>query len=55
MKTGFDATDSNMENMITQTGTDLLNQMMIYAIKNACVYASTQCAYIHTYIHTCPS
>ena len=41
MKTGFDATDSNTENMITQTGTDLLNQMMIYAIKNACVYAKS--------------
>jgi hypothetical protein len=41
MKTGFDAYDNTLANTIKETGADLLNRLLIYAIENACVYAKS--------------
>jgi len=41
MKTGFDTTDNTIDDTIIQTGNELLNRLMVYAIKNACTYAKS--------------
>ena len=41
MKTGFNANDSTMSDTIVNTGLDLVNQLLEYAISNACTYAKS--------------
>ena len=41
MKTGFDALDTTVSDRIVATGTQLLNELMVYAIENACKYAKS--------------
>jgi hypothetical protein len=41
MKTGYDSTDNTMEERIKRSGAHLLNELMVYAIKNACAYAKS--------------
>ena len=41
MKTGFNALDTTFSDSIIASGTQLLNELMVYAIENACKYAKS--------------
>ena len=41
MKTGFNALDTTLSDSIIASGTQLLNELMVYAIENACKYAKS--------------
>lgn len=41
MKSGFNAHDTTFSERVISTGTHLLNELLVYAIENACKYAKS--------------